>query len=331
MKKFLKILGILVLILIVGVIAGIIYFNSKYPDVDPAPEITVISTPEKIARGEYLANHVALCIDCHSERDWSLFAGPVTPGTEGQGGDIFDENMGFPGTIVSKNITPAALGTWSDGEIIRALTCGVNKDGTALFPLMPYPNLRQMSEEDIHSIVAYIRTLEAKENALPNTELNFPLNFIVKTIPFKQYEPLEPVNKADAKAYGKYLFTAASCNDCHTQAVEGVPVEGMELAGGTTFNTPWGVLKSANITPDNETGIGTWTKEFFVQRFKAYDPDSIAVVSVGPNEFNTIMPWIMYAGMTQEDIGAIYEYLMSVKPIKNKVTHFTPAEEIAQK
>src|SRR5690606_6445097 len=128
MKKLLKILAIIVGIVVLLIIAGYIYLNTAFPDVEPPKDIKVEATPERIARGEYLALYVAVCIDCHSERDWTKFAGPIKPGTEGSGGELFDENIGFPGRVITKNLTPANLGSWSDGELIRAITCGVTKD-----------------------------------------------------------------------------------------------------------------------------------------------------------------------------------------------------------
>ncbi len=86
---------------------------------------------------------------------------------------------------------------------------------------------------------------------------------------------------------------------------------------------PFGVLKSSNITFDENTGIGKWTKEEFINRFKSNDPKTKPIASVKENEFNTIMPWTMYAGMTEEDLGAIYEFLKTVKPVANQVVRFT--------
>ena len=183
MKKVLKILGIIGAVIVVILIIGIIYFNAKYPDINPPSNIKVTSTPEKISRGEYLANHVTVCIDCHSTRDWTKFSGPLTQGTEGKGGFNFGPAEGIPGNVYAKNITPAAIGDWTDGELIRAITQGVNKKGKALFPLMPYLNFNHLIREDMEAIVCYVKSLKPIENKVPETELNFPLNFIVKTIP----------------------------------------------------------------------------------------------------------------------------------------------------
>jgi len=329
MKKIFKIFGIAAGVLVVIILAGILYFNTAFPKVDPPANVKVEITPERISRGAYLTNHVTVCLDCHSKRDWTKFTGPVTPGTLGGGGDVFDENLGFPGKVMMKNITPASIGNWSDGELIRAITCGVTKDNRALFPMMPYPNYNKLDQEDLYSIVAYIRNLKPIENKLPDTELNFPLNFIVKTMPIKSRNPMK-FDRNNPLEYGKYLATLAGCIDCHTQSEKGKPLPGMEFAGGEGFQLLPGLVKSANISPDNETGIGLWTKETFIKRFKDFSNDSAKVISVSENEFNTPMPWTMYAGMTEEDLNAIYDYLRTVKPVHNIVERFKPTN-IAKK
>ena len=122
-----------------------------------------------IALGKYLANHEAVCLDCHSQLDYSLFAGPVKHGTFGAGGEKFGKELGFPGTIYSKNITAYSLNKWTDGEILRGITAGVNKDGKALFTLMPYHAYGKMDKQDVYSIIAYLRTLPAIKNEAPET------------------------------------------------------------------------------------------------------------------------------------------------------------------
>ncbi len=327
MKKLLKVSGIIVSVIIIGLIVALIYFNSTYPKVSPPPNIKIISTPEKIARGEYLANHVTICMDCHSTRDWMRFAGPIVSGTEGKGGEKFDESLGLPGTIYAKNITPAALGNWSDGELLRAITMGISKKDEAMFPMMPYMNFNHLSKYDLESIISYLKTLKPIKNEVPDSKINFPVNLIIKTLPLQTYKASKPVDKNNPIEYGKYLTTIASCADCHTPVDKGAPIKGMEFAGGHEWPLPSGILRTANITPDMETGIGPWTKEMFISRFKSFASDSAKHIPANAyKEFNTVMPWTLFAGMTEEDLGDIYEYLRTVKPIKSKVVKFTPAK-----
>ncbi len=326
-KKMLRISGLFFSLIALAALLGFLYFNITYPKVGPAPDLKVEITPERVERGEYLANHVAMCMDCHSKRDWSLLSGPPTPGTVGMGGDVFDENFGFPGTIHVPNITPANLGGWTDGEIFRAITSGVSKGGHTLFPVMPYLDYRQMKEEDLLSIIAYIRTLPAVENTVPCSEINFPVNYLIRTLPQDATLPKEaPDPEKDIIAYGAYLVGISGCNHCHTPRKEGEEPTGEILQGGVSFNLPDGsTLRTPNLTPDEQTGIGIMTKDIFVKRFKMYADSSFQLPSVQPGSFQTTMPWKMYAGMKEEDLGAIYEYLQNLKPVHNPVVRWEPA------
>ena len=325
MKKILKVLLILVAIVAVGIVGLLTYVKAALPDVGEATDLKIDYTPERIERGKYLANNVSMCVDCHSKRDYSKFGAPNVPGTAGQGGELFGKDMGFPGDYYSRNITPYGLSTWTDGEVFRAVTTGVSKDGHALFPIMPYHNFGKLDREDIYSIIAYIRTLDPIKNDPPPSSSDFPMNFIVNTIPQEaKFTPMP--SKSDLVEYGKYMFTAASCNDCHTPAEKGQPVEGKFLAGGFEFKFPGGsVVRSANITPDPVTGIGNWTEEQFLARFKLYADSSFVPQSVNPGDFQTVMPWLFYCHMTDDDIKAIFAYLKTVPAVNNTVVKFEKA------
>ncbi|MBI2889400.1 MAG: cytochrome C [Nitrospirae bacterium] len=299
-------------------------FRSTIPDVGPPPDLRVEITPARLARGEYLARHVMACIDCHSDRDFGHFAGPVVTGTEGKGGTRFGKELGLPGTLYGKNITPAALGAWTDGEVARAITSGVGRDGEAFFPMMPYPNYRQIATEDLYSLIAYVRSLKPITNEVPKRELNFPLKYVARTLP-RPYEPAPPPNPSDTVARGKYLVIIASCADCHTPMNDrGQPLPGMYMAGGNESELPWGTLRAANITPDVETGIGRVPREVFIKQFKGFSTPEGKRLPNGTDGFNTDMPWTEYGGMTEGDLGAIYDYLRTIPPVKNAVRWFTP-------
>lgn len=323
-KKVFRFLTYTLGLLIVLAALLLTYVKAMLPKVDEAPEMRVEITPERLQRGEYLANHVMVCMDCHSERDYSLFTAPMVAGTEGQGGEIFDQNMGFPGRYVSPNITPTKLGNWTDGEIFRAITSGVSKDGRALFPVMPHPYYGQLDEEDIKSVIAYIRSLEPIDHETEPSVPDFPMNLIINTIP-KQAQLTTRPPKSDLVSYGKYLVTAAACNDCHTKQEKG-QFTGQPFAGGMEFKFPDGaILRSANITP-HETGIGLWNEELFIQRFKAFSDSTYTPHKLKPGEFQTLMPWTFYAEMKTEDLKAIYAYLNTLKPVNQTLTLFSPAK-----
>jgi mono/diheme cytochrome c family protein len=320
MKKFIMFAVAVIGALVVGLGGIIIYVKTMLPAVGEPPALQIKATPAMVERGKYLAHHVMVCIDCHSERDWSLFSGPPKDGTWGRGGEIFDQKFGFPGKFVASNITPANLSSWSDGEIFRAVTSGVGKDGRALFPIMPYKSYGQLDENDIKAVIAYVRTLAPIENSTERSEADFPMSVILHTIPSAPAFKAMPAT-SDKVQYGKYLVTAASCNDCHTKQDKGEFV-GEPFAGGFEFPLLGGSkVISSNITP-HETGIGSWTEEHFIQRFRMYATADAAALKNLTNEYQSIMPWTMYAGMKDEDLSAIYQYLRTLKPVENKITRY---------
>ncbi len=323
MNRFLRYILYIIAILIAMIVIVVGYIKFMLPNVGPAPEIQIEITESKIERGRYLANHVMLCMDCHAVRDFSLFTGPPVPETLGAGGEVFDQQIGVPGSFVSRNLTPAALGDWTDGEIFRAITSGVSKDGTALFPIMPYPHYSQLDEEDIYAVIAYLRSLDPIENELSSSKADFPVSLLINTMPMRPNLQPRP-EKSEVINYGRYLITAAACTDCHTRMERGEFV-GEPYAGGNEYPMPDGsIVRSANLTP-HPTGIGNWTRDQFIARFKIYADTSFVPHEVQPGQFQTIMPWMMYAGMEEEDLGAIYEYLSTLPPVDNQVEIFTPA------
>lgn len=270
-----------------------------------------------VDRGNYLVNNVTVCLACHSERDHTKFAMPVKPGTEGGGPPYaFGQGMGIPGEITPPNITPFALKDWSDDEIIRALTQGINKKGDTLFPLMPYHGYSRMAKGDIQAIVAYVRTLKPIEKTTPPRKLVITAAMF-PPLPQNTLEQNTRPDPSDKIKYGEYLVTAGSCGDCHTPMTPQGPDFSKVFSGGFKFVSDFVNVMTSNITPDSATGIGAWTENEFVTKFKT----NLAMTEKGedPGKFNTEMPWSLYAKMKEEDLRAIYAYLRTVPPIKNKV------------
>ena len=323
--KILRYVGYFLAVIVVAIAGLLSYVKFALPNIGEAEDLKIDYTSERIERGRYLANTVTVCMDCHSVRDWSKFSGPLAEGTLGKGGDRFDQSLGMPGVFYAKNITPAGITRYSDGELFRLITSGVTKEGRAMFPLMPYPYYGQMDKEDIYSIISYVRSLPSIENSVPDSEPDFPMNFIINTIPQKPVHQARP-EKTDLLAYGGYMTNASGCVECHTRVDKGQIIPEFKFGGGRDFKFPDGsVVMSANISPDKETGIGAWTQEMFVQRFKMFADSTYSPPSVAPGDFNTIMPWTMYGKMNEEDLIAIYSYLKTVKPISNQVVKFIPA------
>ncbi|MFA4870708.1 MAG: c-type cytochrome [Pedobacter sp.] len=323
MKKFQKTLIYIALVLFIVIGSALSYVKFALPNVGDSPDLKIEVTAERIENGKYLANHVTLCIDCHSQRDWTSFSGPPVPGSLGKGGEKFDESIGFPGTVYSPNITPFNLKNWTDGELFRLITTGVTKDGKALINLMPYPAYSKMDKEDIYDIIAYIRTLPEQSSEIPERKLNVPLNFIVNTIPAPATLQTKPL-PSDTLKYGGYLVNAAACVDCHTKQDKGSNLKGMEFAGGRDFMMPSGTVYSTNITADKTTGIGNWTAKLFINKFKAHAQSGNTDSTSIDNQFQTVMPWTMYGGLKESDLSAMFAYLKTIKPINHQVTRFVP-------
>jgi mono/diheme cytochrome c family protein len=340
MKGFLKAMGTLAGLMVLLVIVLVCMVQFTFPRVRKADQsIKVESTPERVKRGEYLAKNVAGCMGCHSHRDWTVYGHPVKAGTEWGGGEpLFTSVIGLPGTIPPKNLTPYNLKHYSDGELVRVLRTGVRKNGEPLFPFMPYQALAEMEQEDLYSLIAFLRSLPEKANDVPEHKLDVPLNLIVRTIPKTAGDYPKPVDRKNTVAYGKYLVRMGSCTDCHTP-VDGhhEALPGMYLAGGFEFpylnnalkpHPGGGKLRIPNITPDVETGIGGWSKAQFIARFDAWRGKKGQAMyhklDLDKGDYLPLMPYAEFAGMTDADLGAIYDYLRTVPAVKHAVVRFDP-------
>lgn len=323
-KVFLFFLGLVVVIVLVIVIT----VNFFMPRQRPAADVQVKITPELLARGTYLVENVLLCNDCHSERDWTLYSGPAKPPygagrecmtrqTQAIGIRVSEGEGNFPGILCIRNITPdseSGVGDWTDGEIIRAMREGVDHQGLGLFPIMPYFIYRSISDQDAEAIVAYMRTLEPISAQRPERDIDFPMSTLIELFPEPLDGPVPHPDETDTVAYGEYLATIARCGFCHTprqnQGKDGIPDR--SFSGGVPFALGSKVTPSKNLTP-HETGIGTWTKDAFIARFKQFgEPRPVSSL-----EENTLMDWSAYAGITEADLGAIFDFLQSLPPVKS--------------
>jgi mono/diheme cytochrome c family protein len=325
MKTFFKVVGIVLLVVVALAAIGVSWLALRKPAQQPPATVRVEPTPERVAHGRYLVNHVSICFDCHSERT-GAYGLPFKPGREGVGGIVWNEQMGFPGVLAASNITPdpeTGLGKWTDGEILRAMREGVDREGNALFPIMPYGHFRHMSDDDAKAIVAYLRTLKPQRYAKPARALDMPLPLVVKFAPQPVAAPVPPPAPNER---GKYLATIAVCGECHTPKDDkGNVIPGQDYAGGWEMHTPTFRVVTANITPHPSTFVGRSTKEEFIGRFRAFAGYTADTAPEAPKGKNTIMPWIAYSGMTDEDLGAIYDYLKTVPANAKKVNPFPDA------
>lgn len=272
-------------------------------------------TRERMERGKYLSEAVMGCFDCHSERDWNLEGAPLIQSRMGAG-RVWTAD-GFP-WLVSNNITPereTGAGAWSDDMLARAVREGIGHDGRALFSLMPYQNYREMSDEDLASVISYLRSIPPVQNRLPVTEIPFPLSRFIQSAP----QPLEGAVPApdvsDPVKRGRYLTRMAGCSDCHTPQDKGQPLAGLEFAGGFVLQSPKGAVASMNITQAS-SGISYYDEALFLNLMRTG--------RVGARSLSPVMPWVFYRNMTDEDLRAIFAYLRTLKPVNHQVDNTEP-------
>jgi mono/diheme cytochrome c family protein len=289
---------------------------------------TIPRTPERLARGKYLVEGVLTCFSCHSELDFTQRPFQLKAGTKG-GGHIFDNiELNLPDTnrVVAPNISPDpdyGAGKWKDADFVRALRQGIGYDGRTLYPLMPYYYFRNLSDEDLASAIVYVRSIAPAHIQQPKTALTDDLK--------KDLQPLPPVghvpepDRSDRVAYGKYLVTAAHCNDCHTPVDEHFnPLPGMTLAGGVPLTGYWGpdpnkliTVASMNLTPD-PSGISYYDENRFIA--------ALRTGTVKARQLSNIMPWAIYRNLSDEDLKAIFAYLRTLKPVQHRVDNTEPPQ-----
>jgi hypothetical protein len=316
-KRFFKrvLLSIPILLL-----CAFLYLLIRRPSSAPPSKVKVAMTPNQIERGQYLFTTLLDCDGCHSERDFTRLGGPVIAGTRGKG--VILPLEGLPGQVNAPNITPdpeTGLGSWTDGEKIRAVREGISKDGHMLFPLMPYAGYRFLSDSDVLALVAYMNTLPAIRNYVPRSNISFFVAMMVKGVPAPVTRFIPDVDIDGGEIYGEYLVSIAGCEECHTPRKFGQADSSMRFAGGRLFAMPVGRVFSSNITPDKDTGIGKWDFIRFRDRMHAMrEYKDTEYPKVGPERF-TWMPWIAYSNLTDHDLEAILLYIKSRRAISNFV------------
>jgi hypothetical protein len=274
-------------------------------------------TPQRLERGRYIANSLSGCVYCHSPHDWTAPGTPYVPGQEGAGGVM--PYAGLPGRVVAPNLTPdpeTGAGTWSDDQLARAIREGIGHDGRALFPMMPYTRYRQMPDEDVASVVVYLRSMSAVRNPLPKTEIIFPVKYLIRSAPQPVTSPVAdlPANSGLVQR-GALLVNLAGCGDCHTPQDKGQELPSMAFAGGFPFPGPWGNVASANLTPD-ASGIPYYDEAPFLQ--------AMHTGFVRARQLNPIMPIKVFKNLTDDDLKAMFAYLRTLKPVQHRVDNSEP-------
>lgn len=268
-----------------------------------------------VSRGERLFRASGGC-GCHIGVELE----PEAEGLDLGGGRIIETPFGsFYATNISPDVE-TGIGTWSVEDFIRSMQDGRAPDGSAYYPVFPYPAFTGMSDADLRDLWAYLRSLPAVRRPDSPHELTFPYSMrlsasIWQLLFFSPERYRAPADVSPEVARGGYLTNSVGhCQECHTpRTAFGTLDLSMYLAGAA--ETPDGEL-APNITPDNSTGIGEWTPQDITWLLRTgFKPDG--------DDLQGVMAELIevgYSRMPREDRDAIAAYLGTVKPVVHRVS-----------
>lgn len=272
----------LALLVVTAVVSFGFYKMNFAPHSYKTADIKAQASPEAIARAQKVAS---LCADCHS----SSGALPLD-GSK----DNFIAGGPPMGVIYAPNLTPGGpLKDWTDGEIIRAIREGVDKNGRPLL-IMPSQAFRYMSDEDVQAMVAYLRSQPAVDRKLPERNLNaLAAAFLgAGMFPTSAQTPvISPIPKPALGTIenGKYITYAYGCHDCHGPNLGGMSGGGFGPAAPAIAGV-----------------VSNWKEEDLVKVFhEGVDPTG--------HKLSDEMPWKKYGEIfTDQELKDLYSYLSSL-------------------
>lgn len=278
------------------------------------PAIVTGQTENKdlVAKGQYIFAVAGGCA-CHT----------VPKETPHAGARAFPIPLG---TVYSTNITQdkeTGLGAWTDQQLIDAIIKGIRRDGSRILPVMPYEKYSGMAQEDVKALVSYMRTLKPVKKPTPELKTRVPfmrsLGTSVYLKLFGRFSTSPPLAPKAGIERGRYLVDHVSlCGDCHTpRNFAGVPKSSLYLAGAGQDIGPLGEAVP-NITPDKDTGIGSWKREDIAE----------LLISGTKPDFDNVQGLMYeviqgtphgYKDMKKDDALAIADYLKTIPAIANKI------------
>ncbi len=271
----------------------------------PLTDRTFTPTTERLERGRYLAEHLLQCFICHSERDWDRPGAPPVETRKGAGAVLSERGER---RVVAPNITPdrdTGAGKWTDDMLARAIREGIGHDDRPLYWGMWYQSFAFLSDEDLAAVIVYLRSIPAVRNPLPATRL--PPGELAQNaaMPRPIIAPVQGPPAGDRLARGRYLVNVADCGGCHS-SWHSSRNPGL-LGGGNYIERGTHAAFSSNLTR-HESGV-------------MYPLDTfIAVMRSGKGEsLSPVMPWTAFRGLSDEDLGAIYEALGTMQPVAHYV------------
>ena len=316
--------SVVVLVVVVGLPAVVGHRPFIGARARPLTTRTFDRTPARLEQGRAMVTSgQPPCILCHSPIDTTGGGLKVKDGMAFAGRNWTPDGVPF---VTAPNLTSdpeTGIATWTDDQLARAIREGIGHDGRTLFPIMPYERFRNMSDDDLASIVVYLRSLPPIRNVLPKSNVPFPVKYLINNVP----EPVEAPVLADLSTpekRGRYRVEVLGvCGDCHTPMDEqGNRVPNMEFAGGTAL--PFGdrkVVYSQNITPA-VNGIPYYTEDLFIE--------VIRTGKVRSRPLDDMMPTHYFRNMSDQDLKDIFAYLKTLKPVDHYVDNSLPPTRCAK-
>lgn len=274
----------------------------------PLTDRTFRATAARVERGRHLANGILQCVICHSPLDSSVVGHPPVAGWEFSGAVLWDDEGGE--RVVAPNLTPdsaTGAGSWPDDALARAIREGVGHDGRALALPMYWESFRNLSDEDLASVIVYLRSVPAVANPLPTRRRTRSREAELAEFPFPLDEPVPERDLSTPLALGSYLVDIADCAGCHT-GWEAPTLPGLFAGGNHVWDEDSLPVFTKNITPD-PSGIGGLTPEDFRWVMRTGRGGTL----------HPIMRWRAFATLTDRELDAIFVALNRVAPTAHVV------------
>lgn len=278
--------------------------------VRPLTDRTFERTEARRERGRYLANGILQCALCHSDRDWGQPGAPPVQ-SRAMAGHVWKDEGAT--RLVAPNLTSdveTGVGGWSDDTLARAIREGISHDGRPLHPQMWYPSFSQLSDEDLASVIVYLRSLPAIRNPLPRTQLSDEQLQRIVARPMPITSPVPGPRDGSPLERGRYLAAVGDCGGCHT-LWEAKRLPGA-FAGGNAISRDGKAIYSTNLTP-HATGID-------------YDADAfVQLMRTGKQGLtHPLMPWAAFRHLSDEDLTALHAFLQTRHPVAHAISNLAP-------
>ena len=290
MKKVLKWTGIVILSLVVIIVAFAFIMQAKYKKMSKViyevnvPDIPILTDSASLARGASIA--ASTCVACH--------------GGDLAGRDFFNDDK--IGVVYSANLTPGGITKdFTDKDWIRAIRYGVKPDGHGMF-VMPVEYLGQMSDQDLGSLIGYLKTLPPSDKPQPDNRFTFMAQVMAGAGLFGDLYGCDIIDLQDAAPrvapefsesadYGKYTMRFHGCFSCHGEKMNG-------------DKSPDPVSPACpNISMGGN--MGKWTSDQFMETIRT------GKTPEGKELRFEFMPWDEFRTMSDTELRAIFNYIQS--------------------